>query len=329
MHIHRKLGSLALLMGTLCGAPAFAEAPLVEDNGAVALRTIQTMVEPMMRGKIDPAAKACMQALPADSYHAVMRKFADRLSIEDQAQIDAFLRTPIGRKFTLRLELQTYVTMKQPLPEPMPEWTAEDKRQLDQAATVPAVRTYLQSGLIRGTQANGELNLRTRELLTQCKVVPPGSAAVAATTYKPGGVGTESRDAAMGAIGTANFVIGRIGRECLALLKRSDTPQAFVAAWKQRNQSFADASVHYFDKRLTEAEAEGGNARKEAVMREFSAAVQRNGATTVQNMLDRPDREAACSRAVQMVEMGAFDFNPTMPMFDELQALVAWAKANP
>lgn len=137
---------------------------------------------------------------------------------------------------------------------------------------------------------------------------------------------SESRDASTAYLGTANFVVGRVGRDCLPLLGRAETPQTFVSVWQQRNIKYLSASQKYMEARLQEAEATGGTEKRNAVMQELTSVVRANAMSAVKSWLDRPDKESACRRALVLIESGAYDVSPTSPMYGELEALVTWAQ---
>jgi hypothetical protein len=137
---------------------------------------------------------------------------------------------------------------------------------------------------------------------------------------------SESRDAAVGYIGTTNFIVGRVGRDCLALLGRSETPQDFVAAWQQRNSKYLLAVDKYLQRRLAEAYSEGGEKKRDAVLRDVTSVANANGAATVRSWLDTSDKMTACKRAVSLVDMGAMDITSKIPMFGELEALREWSE---
>lgn len=137
---------------------------------------------------------------------------------------------------------------------------------------------------------------------------------------------SESRDASIAYIGTANFVVGRVGRDCLAMLGRTETPQAFVAVWQQRNVKYLMASQKYMDARFGEAEATGGTEKRNAIMGALTATVRTGAESTVKSWLDLPDKSEACKRSVAIIESGAYDFSPTSPMYGELDSLVSWAQ---
>ncbi len=139
-------------------------------------------------------------------------------------------------------------------------------------------------------------------------------------------VASESRDAATAYIGTSNFIVGRIGRDCLALVGRNDTPQQFVGNWQQRNLKYVAASAKYMEKRLDEAQTSGGIEKRNAVVREVTTIVQNNGGATVRSWIERGDKLEACKRAIAIVDAGGMDISPRVPMFSELEALAVWAQ---
>jgi hypothetical protein len=148
----------------------------------------------------------------------------------------------------------------------------------------------------------------------------------AAVSQTAESVHSESRDAASAYIGTTNFVVGRLGKECLALLGRTESPQVFVQAWQQRNAKYFDASRKYMGKRLDQALASGGPERRDAVLREYTVAVRGGGEASVNDWFRRGAKEDVCKRAVGLIDGGAMDVSPKMPIFGELESLVSWAE---
>jgi hypothetical protein len=137
---------------------------------------------------------------------------------------------------------------------------------------------------------------------------------------------SESRDASIAFLGTANFVVGRLGRDCLASIGRNETPQAFVNTWQQRNAKYLLAMQKYLDARLAEAEVAGGVAGREKIMRELTVAVQTGASAILKTLLDHPDQYDACRRAINFIDAGRYDVNQSMPIFNELEALTRWAQ---
>jgi hypothetical protein len=137
---------------------------------------------------------------------------------------------------------------------------------------------------------------------------------------------SESRDTATLVVSSSNFAVGRLANECLALVGRNESPQQFVAQWQQRNAVFVNASARYMDKRLEEAAGSGGAERREALLREVKAAVQGQGESVVRSLLGNGRKEEACMRAITLLDTGALDISPKMPMYSEVEALVRWAE---
>ncbi len=139
-------------------------------------------------------------------------------------------------------------------------------------------------------------------------------------------VTSESRDASIAFLGTANFVVGRLGRDCLVPIGRNETPQAFVNVWQQRNAKYLLAMQKYLDARLAEAEVAGGVAGREKIMRELTIAVQTGASAILKTLLDHPDQFDACRRAINFIDAGRYDVNQSMPIYPELEALIRWAQ---
>lgn len=152
-------------------------------------------------------------------------------------------------------------------------------------------------------------------------------AAFAATTAgaQPASVASSSRDTALTYVGSGNFIVGRLARECLGLVGRADTPQEVVARWQDRNAPYVDASAKYMEKRLAEAEATGGQAAREALQQAMRNAVIGSGEEAVRAML-QGRREEACMRAISLLDAGGLDISPKTPMYQELEGLVRWAQ---
>lgn len=139
-------------------------------------------------------------------------------------------------------------------------------------------------------------------------------------------VESESRDASIAYIGSTNFVVGRVARDCLTLIDRTETPQIFVSAWQQRNAKYLAATQKYMVARFAETEASGGVEKRNAVISALNSAVRNSAEATATTWLDKPDKLEACKRATSLIDSGGFDISPNSPMFQELENLVAWAQ---
>jgi hypothetical protein len=134
----------------------------------------------------------------------------------------------------------------------------------------------------------------------------------------------ESRDAATGFVGSMQFTVGRIARDCLASLGRTESPQAFVEAWLLRNGKYAAAASAHVEQRMNEAEAKGEGA-KNLVLREI-AAVRGEAERGIHSLYERNGKEVVCKRMVALIESGGYDVTPRLPMFNEIEALLMWAQ---
>lgn len=136
---------------------------------------------------------------------------------------------------------------------------------------------------------------------------------------------SESRDAASAAIGTLNFTVGRLARDCLPTLNRPQTAQEFAAVWQQRNAKYLSASIKYMGKRLDEAKSKGGEEGAKAVLGAYQNAVSKDGGGSVQDWFSKGAKEDVCKRAISIIEAGGMDISSKMSMYDELESLAAWA----
>jgi hypothetical protein len=136
----------------------------------------------------------------------------------------------------------------------------------------------------------------------------------------------ESRDAATGYIGYANFLVGRVGSDCLSLLNRKETPQEFAAMWQQKNWKYVSAAAKHMEARLNDAQATGGAQKRDALLRAMTAPSQTSAAALVKSWLEQGDKTEACKRAVLLIESGAYDITKSSPMFAEIETLATWAK---
>jgi hypothetical protein len=136
---------------------------------------------------------------------------------------------------------------------------------------------------------------------------------------------TESRDASSAAIGTLNFTVGRLARDCLSILNRPETAKEFLAVWQQRNAKYLSASIKYMGKRLDEAKSTGGDAGVKAVLGAYQNAISKDGGGAVQDWFSKGKKEEVCQRAISIIEAGGMDISSKMPMYDELESLSVWA----
>lgn len=139
---------------------------------------------------------------------------------------------------------------------------------------------------------------------------------------------TESRNVASAFMGAANFVVGRIGVECLSMLGRLETPREYVNIWQERNAKYYDASTKYIAKKMEAADASGGVVARDAVLKEYSSIVRKEGEATIAAWVGKSGKREGCQRAVSLIDRGILDVNPEIPIYEDLQALAVWSKIN-
>ena len=141
-------------------------------------------------------------------------------------------------------------------------------------------------------------------------------------------VESESRNVASAFLGAANFVVGRIGIECLSMLGRLETPREYVNIWQERNAKYYDASTKYVAKKMEAADASGGVVARDAVLKEYSSIVRKEGEATIAAWVGKSSKREGCQRAVSLIDRGILDVNPEIPIYEDLQALTVWSKIN-
>lgn len=159
--------------------------------------------------------------------------------------------------------------------------------------------------------------------------IPLLAAALAASSagaQQAASVGSPSRDIATLTISATNSAVGRVARECLALVGRSESPEQFVTQWRQRNLRFVSASSKYLDRRLEDAGTTGGPEQREALLHNIRQAVQSDGDSLARTLLQRGRKEDACMNAVTLVDTGVLDITPKLPTYPDIESLVRWAE---
>lgn len=134
---------------------------------------------------------------------------------------------------------------------------------------------------------------------------------------------TEPRNAAAASLGTTNFTVGRMARECFEVLKQPESfIQELVRSWQQKNEKYYAATTAYMTTLLKETEKKNGVDAMRAVTNEYKNAVQGEGAGTVSDLLKKGEKAKVCERYVGLVRGGEFDVKPGHPFYKELEELV-------
>lgn len=156
-------------------------------------------------------------------------------------------------------------------------------------------------------------------------VVASAVAQQPATNLQPELIQNRARDLALGHIGAANFLVGRIGRDCLALVGRSDSPQEFAAAWQARNQRFVSAAAIYMERVAAEIAQRQGIAEREKFVRTIRGGTQAQTDQLLQGLYSQRGQKQVCDMLLPRVESGGFDLTPKDSRHPDLEALADWA----
>jgi hypothetical protein len=167
---------------------------------------------------------------------------------------------------------------------------------------------------------------RTMASLQECTASMPirqlKNAAAAAETSTASG----AHDSVASYLGYLNFKVGRLGRDCLSVLDRTETPQEFVTAWHGRNRVYLAAAQTYMQLRLDEIKASAGQQAHDAMLHEITSAAAQSATDEVNSMLARGSNAEACKRALLSIESKEMDVTPQAPRFAEFEAMRRWAE---
>jgi len=139
-------------------------------------------------------------------------------------------------------------------------------------------------------------------------------------------IASESRDASLAYIGTANFIVANVASKCASTFGRDKSSKIFVLSWQERNAKYVLAAAIYMEKRLNELHEMGGPAERDAVYQEITSAAQANGKAAMRGWFNNGDYKKACEHIVGLIDDGKFDITPQAPMYDELEGLATWAQ---
>ena len=143
-------------------------------------------------------------------------------------------------------------------------------------------------------------------------------------------VESESRDASAAFVATQHFVVGRIGRDCLGELGRSETPLGYLEKWQRENGKYYDAATEYIAARLNEID---DPREREAVERAYYASAQHKGEAATNQLFSNGPKNEICKSAITLIDSGRMNIEEygkaiKQPIMQDLAELVEWAKAH-
>lgn len=141
---------------------------------------------------------------------------------------------------------------------------------------------------------------------------------------------SDARDSAAAFVATQNFVVGRLGRDCLEILSRPETPREFQQTWQRSNAEYHAASTAYIEARLAEIE---DLAERDALEQSYYASVNGRGAAAANQILSKGEKEDVCRSAIALVDNGQMNIdefveNTNQPVKPSLDELLNWARKH-
>jgi hypothetical protein len=112
----------------------------------------------------------CIEALPGSSFdEAVSGVMAHVLTANELEATEAFMSTPVGRKYAEHGLLLAYAAVGERPPRPSPEFSDSEYRQIEVFADTPAGRLIFHRKVMESADARRAYASRIRELLAQCR----------------------------------------------------------------------------------------------------------------------------------------------------------------
>lgn len=143
-------------------------------------------------------------------------------------------------------------------------------------------------------------------------------------------VGSKSRDSSAAFIATQNFIVGRLGRDCLGELGRKETPLEYQKLWQKENAKYFDAATKYMEVRLSQLD---DPEQRDAVERAYYASAERTGEAAVGQQFSKGTKTEVCQYAITLVDTGSMNIEAfvkasKLPVMQDLEELVKWATAK-
>jgi hypothetical protein len=167
-----------------------------------------------------------------------------------------------------------------------------------------------------------------RYLSIVCMFVIGSSAALAQTTG--GGVASKSRDSSAAFVATQNFIVGRLGRDCLTEIGRTETPLEFQAKWQKDNMKYYGAAVKYMDARLAEIE---DPEERRAIEGSYYASVQKTAESAIARQFSTGAKNDVCKYAMTLIDTGSMNIEEfakanKLPIMQDIEELVTWSSSR-
>ena len=145
-----------------------------------------------------------------------------------------------------------------------------------------------------------------------------------------GRVATKARDSSAAFVATQNFIVGRLGRDCLSDIGRSETALEYQTKWQKDNAKYYGAATKYMEIRLAEI---ADPADRDALERSYYGSVQKTGEAAVSRQFSNGSKSDVCKYAITLVDTGSMNIEEfgkanKLLIMQDLEELVEWAKAK-
>lgn len=120
-------------------------------------------------------------------------------------------------------------------------------------------------------------------------------------------VASDQRDAVAAFVATQAFIVGRLGRDCLPVLKREESPRDYLGKWQKENARYHDAATRYIERRLAEIEDPVQRDQTEAA---YYQSVQAKGMGAVNALFKNGVNEEVCKYALTLIDGGSMNIEP-------------------
>jgi hypothetical protein len=121
------------------------------------------------QGKLPAPVTDCLGDLGelsfADVYEAIL---IASLTAHEIEAADGFFATNVGANYAKHGLLQVYAAVGEPLPEPLPEFSDDEYRELQRFAATSAGRKLMVDKVLDAAQARAEASERTKALFDGC-----------------------------------------------------------------------------------------------------------------------------------------------------------------
>jgi hypothetical protein len=111
----------------------------------------------------------CVEEIKRTQFEPVVAQvLAEFLTPEQLHTTEAFLSTPVGRKYVKYGVLQIYQAVGEQVPEPLPEFSDAEYRQLELFAATPAGEKLIKDKVMQSPEAQRTCGAQIRRTVASC-----------------------------------------------------------------------------------------------------------------------------------------------------------------